>query len=71
MSYQGLQAELVTFEGHKGDKGEAYYARPSRAAAASRSRISKAAFSVNVQSTSSFGWALPRSSRLSARSTML
>src|SRR5271155_152296 len=28
--YQGLQAETVTFRGHNGDQGEAYYARPSR-----------------------------------------
>jgi carboxymethylenebutenolidase len=31
MSYQGLIAETVQFTGHNGDKGEAYYARPSRA----------------------------------------
>ena len=31
MSYPGLIAETVTFTGHNGDKGEAYYARPSRA----------------------------------------
>ena len=31
MSYQGLIADTVSFQGHKGDKGEAYYARPSRA----------------------------------------
>jgi carboxymethylenebutenolidase len=30
-SYQGLQAESVTFRGHNGDDGEAYYARPLRA----------------------------------------
>jgi carboxymethylenebutenolidase len=30
MSYPGLIAETVTFTGHNGDKGEAYYARPSR-----------------------------------------
>jgi carboxymethylenebutenolidase len=29
MSYRALQAEIVTFQGHNGDKGEAYYARPS------------------------------------------
>src|SRR5437763_5355411 len=29
--YQGQQSEIVTFQGHNGDKGEAYYARPSRA----------------------------------------
>src|SRR5215467_579837 len=29
MSYQGLQAELVSFKGHNGDAGEAYYARPT------------------------------------------
>ncbi|HSZ66391.1 MAG TPA: dienelactone hydrolase family protein [Xanthobacteraceae bacterium] len=29
--YQGLQAETVTFRGHNGDQGEAYYARPTRA----------------------------------------
>ncbi len=29
--YQGLQAEMVAFRAHNGDKGEAYYARPSRA----------------------------------------
>ena len=28
--YQGLQAETVTFRGHNGDQGEAYYARPIR-----------------------------------------
>ena len=28
--YQGQQSEIVTFQGHNGDKGEAYYARPSR-----------------------------------------
>jgi carboxymethylenebutenolidase len=31
MSYQGQQAEMVSFKGHNGDTGEAYYARPSRA----------------------------------------
>ena len=31
MSYRGQQAELVSFQGHKGDIGEAYYARPSGA----------------------------------------
>ena len=30
-AYQGLQAESVTFHGHGGDGGEAYYARPLRA----------------------------------------
>jgi carboxymethylenebutenolidase len=29
MSYPGLIAETVTFEGHNGDKGEAYYACPT------------------------------------------
>ena len=29
--YQGLQAETVSFRGHNGDQGEAYYARPTRA----------------------------------------
>src|SRR5208337_1186692 len=29
--YQGLQAETVTFRGHNGDTGEAYYARPTPA----------------------------------------
>jgi carboxymethylenebutenolidase len=29
MSYPGLIAETVTFQGHNGDKGEAYYARPT------------------------------------------
>jgi carboxymethylenebutenolidase len=28
MSYQGLQAETVSFRGYNGDQGEAYYARP-------------------------------------------
>jgi len=28
--YQGLQAEPVTFRGHNGDQGEAYYARRMR-----------------------------------------
>jgi len=31
MSYQGQQSELVSFKGHNGDKGEAYYAWPTRA----------------------------------------
>jgi len=31
MSYQGLIAETVSFRGHSGDQGEAYYARPTRA----------------------------------------
>jgi carboxymethylenebutenolidase len=31
MSYQGQQSELVSFQGHNGDKGEAYYAKPARA----------------------------------------
>ena len=30
MSYNGMTAETVTFRGHNGDQGEAYYARPSR-----------------------------------------
>ena len=30
MSYQGLQAETVSFRGYNGDQGEAYYARPAR-----------------------------------------
>jgi len=29
MSYPGLIAETVSFQGHNGDKGEAYYARPT------------------------------------------
>jgi carboxymethylenebutenolidase len=31
MSYQAQQSEMVSFKGHKGDTGEAYYSRPSRA----------------------------------------
>src|SRR5262250_586393 len=31
MSYPSLLAETVMFTGHKGDRGEAYYARPTRA----------------------------------------
>jgi carboxymethylenebutenolidase len=31
MSYRGLQAEIVSFKGHNGDTGEAYYARPTEA----------------------------------------
>jgi carboxymethylenebutenolidase len=31
MSYPSLTAETVTFRGHNGDSGEAYYARPTRA----------------------------------------
>ena len=27
--YKGIQAETVSFKGHNGDTGEAYYARPS------------------------------------------
>lgn len=30
MAYEALQAETVSFRGHNGDEGEAYYARPSR-----------------------------------------
>ena len=30
MSYNGMTAETVTFRGHNGDQGEAYYARPTR-----------------------------------------
>ena len=30
MSYQGLQADLVSFKGHNGDSGEAYCARPTK-----------------------------------------
>src|SRR5437016_12909687 len=29
MSYRAQQSELVSFRGHKGDTGEAYYSRPS------------------------------------------
>jgi carboxymethylenebutenolidase len=29
--YQGLQGEVVSYRAHKGDNGEAYYARPTRA----------------------------------------
>ncbi len=29
MSYPGITAETIPFTGHKGDRGEAYYARPS------------------------------------------
>ena len=28
MTYEGMLAETVAFRGHKGDAGEAYYARP-------------------------------------------
>ena len=31
MSYPSLIAETVTFVGHNGDSGEAYYAHPTRA----------------------------------------
>src|SRR5262249_999622 len=31
LSYEGLQAEVVSFKGHNGDSGEAYYGRPTRA----------------------------------------
>ena len=31
MGYEGLHAETVSFRGHNGDQGEAYYARPLRA----------------------------------------
>ena len=31
MSYPGLIGETVSFRGHNGDQGEAYYARPSKA----------------------------------------
>ncbi len=31
MTYEALQAETVSFRGHNGDQGEAYYARPLRA----------------------------------------
>jgi carboxymethylenebutenolidase len=30
MSYPSIQAETVSFKGHNGDTGEAYYARPTR-----------------------------------------
>jgi carboxymethylenebutenolidase len=30
MTYEALQAETVSFRGHNGDEGEAYYARPTR-----------------------------------------
>jgi len=30
MSYEGLQAEVVSFKAHNGDTGEAYYARRPR-----------------------------------------
>jgi carboxymethylenebutenolidase len=29
MSYRSQQSDIVTFEGHNGDKGEAYYSRPT------------------------------------------
>jgi carboxymethylenebutenolidase len=29
MSYRAQQSEMVSFQGHNGDKGEAYYSRPS------------------------------------------
>jgi carboxymethylenebutenolidase len=29
--YEGQLAEMVKFQGHKGDRGDAYYARPSKA----------------------------------------
>jgi carboxymethylenebutenolidase len=29
MSYRSQQSDVVTFEGHNGDKGEAYYSRPT------------------------------------------
>src|SRR6476659_8369072 len=29
--YKGIQAETVSFKGHNGDAGEAYYARPTEA----------------------------------------
>jgi hypothetical protein len=31
MAYEGLQAEMVKFQGFKGDRGDAYYAHPTRA----------------------------------------
>ena len=31
MTYRSMQADVVSFTGHNGDKGEAYYARPSGA----------------------------------------
>jgi carboxymethylenebutenolidase len=31
MAYEGLQAEMVKFQGFKDDRGDAYYAHPSRA----------------------------------------
>jgi carboxymethylenebutenolidase len=31
MAYEGQLAELVKFQGHKDDRGDAYYARPTRA----------------------------------------
>jgi carboxymethylenebutenolidase len=31
MSYESMTAETVAFDGHNGDRGEAYFARPTRA----------------------------------------
>ena len=31
MSYEGSAGRVVSFKGHNGDTGEAYYARPTRA----------------------------------------
>jgi carboxymethylenebutenolidase len=31
MSYEGMQAEVVSFKGHNGDAGDGYYARPMKA----------------------------------------
>ena len=31
MAYEGLQAEMVKFQGFKDDRGDAYYAHPTRA----------------------------------------
>lgn len=31
MSYEGIIAETIKFKGHKGDQGDAYYARPTKA----------------------------------------
>ena len=31
MTYRATQAETLKFKGHKGDEGDAYYARPSGA----------------------------------------
>ena len=52
MSYPGLIAETVAFQGYNGDKGEAYYARPSGSRIVLASRAMLVRQSTSVPNTS-------------------